>query len=140
MRAAFLLGAVLLAAGCALGQPGERYGNGPLLPSLQASAVGDTVFFVFQVTNTSTEPVELHFRSGQTYDFAVMDGDRTVWRWSDDQMFTQALRQEVLAPGATLRFEESWRPPAGLQQPYVAVGRLVAENRPVEQRMNIRLP
>jgi len=139
MRSGMLLGALLLVGACAVNQVGTE-SNGPLLPSLQASAVGDTVFFVLQVTNAGTEPVDLHFRSGQSYDFVVMDGERTVWRWSDDQMFTQALRREVLAPGATLRFEESWRPPAGLQRPYIAVGRLVAENRPIEQRMNIRLP
>jgi len=139
MRSGLLLGTLLLISACAVHQGGAN-GDAELLPSLQASAVGDTVFFVFQVTNSSTEPIDLHFSSGQTYDFAVMDGERTVWRWSADQMFTQALRHEVLAPGATLRFEESWRPPGGLQQAYVAVGQLVATNRPIEQRMNLRLP
>jgi hypothetical protein len=140
MRAAFLLGAVLLAAGCAMNQPGGGHGNGPLLPSLQASAVGDSVYFAFQITNTSSEPVELRYRTGQSYDFLVMRGEMEVWRWSSEQMFTQALRQEQLQPGQTLVFEESWRIPAGLRGELVAVGRLTAENRPVEQRAHFRLP
>jgi hypothetical protein len=140
MRCAFLLGAVLLAAGCALSQPGGGEGNGPLLPSLQASAVGDSVHFALQITNTSSEPVELHYRDGQSYDFLVLRGDMEVWRWSSDQMFTQALRHELLQPGETLDFEESWRIPTGLRGELIAVGRLTAENRPVEQRAHFRLP
>ncbi len=140
MRAAFLLGAVLFAAGCALSQSGEGYGNGPLLPSLQASAVGDSVHFAFQITNTSSQPVELRYRNGQSYDFLVLRGEMEVWRWSSDQMFTQALRQEQLQPGETLEFEESWRVPTGLRGELIAVGRLTSENRSVEQRAHFRLP
>jgi hypothetical protein len=140
MQAAFLLGAVLLVTGCALNSQGEGYGNGPLLPSLQATAMGDSVHFAFQITNTSSQPVELRYRDGQSYDFLVMRGEIEVWRWSSDQMFTQALRQEQLRPGETLEFNESWRIPTGLRGELIAVGRLTAENRPVEQRAHFRLP
>jgi hypothetical protein len=139
MRVSGVVLGLLFLVGCAVHQAPEN-GNGPLLPSLQASAVGDTVFFVLQVTNTSTEPVELHYRSGQSYEFVVLQGEREMWRWSADQMFTQALRHERLEPGATLRFEEAWQPPAGLRGELVAVGQLTASNRPVEQRANFRLP
>lgn len=139
MRAGVILGVLLVLVGCAVSQA-PAVGNGPLLPSLQASTVGDTVFLVLQVTNTSTEPVELHFRSGQSHDFAVESSEGEIWRWSDDQMFTQALRHERLEPGETLRFEEAWRPPDGVEGNLVAVGRLTASNRPVEQRANFRLP
>lgn len=130
---------VLLGAGCAGTTAGGTM-NGPLLPSLQASTLDDSVHFVLQVTNTGTEPVELRFRSGQSHDFVVLDGEREIWRWSGEMMFTQALRRETLAPGATLTFEEAWRPPETLQGELVAVGRLVAENHPIEQRTRFRLP
>jgi hypothetical protein len=139
MRAIGACVTLLLMAACAVHQPGGG-GNGPLLPSLQATAMGDSVFFVLQVTNTGEAPVDLHFRSGQSYDFAVLSGDREVWRWSDGQMFTQALRHERLEAGQTLRFEEAWRPGAGVSGNLIAVGRLPVQDRQVEQRANFRLP
>jgi hypothetical protein len=133
-----LLLSLLLVTGCAV-HPPPNAEVGPLLPSLQVTEVGDSVHFVFQVTNTSTEPVELHFRTGQSFDFLAMDGGREVWRWSADRMFTQALRQERLDGGATLRFEASWLPPADLRGDLLAIARLTAWNVPVEQQANIRL-
>ncbi len=130
---------LLLVTACAVHQPGSA-GNGPLLPSLQATARGDSVVFVLQVTNTSEVPVDLHFRSGQSYDFVVLSGEREVWRWSEGQMFTQALRHERLQAGQTLRFEEAWRPEPGVSGSLVAVGRLTVADRQVEQRANFRLP
>jgi hypothetical protein len=139
MRGTGIICSLLLLVGCAVHQP-DAGDQSPLLPSLQATAMGDSVFFVFQVTNTGAEPVELHFRTGQSHDFVVLDGTREVWRWSADRMFTQALRQERLAAGATLRFEEGWRPGPGVTGNLVAVGMLTSSNRPVEQRANFRLP
>jgi hypothetical protein len=130
--------ATLLLVACARinGQPPA----GPLMPSLQATAVGDSVHFVLQVTNVSERAVELNFRSGQSYDFVVQDeAGRELWRWSADMMFTQALRRERVEPGATLVFEESWRPPTHLRGRFVAVGQLTASDHPVEQRAYFRL-
>jgi hypothetical protein len=85
-------------------------------------------------------PVELNFRSGQTYDFEVRDGRTLLWRWSDEQSFTQALRREWLEPGATLRFEAMWRPDPAVRGEFLATGRLTASDRRVEQATRITLP
>jgi hypothetical protein len=128
-------------AGCALpgGAPGGGPG-GPLLPSLQATTHGDSVQFVLQVTNVSEAPVRLEFTSGQTYDFAVQAGGREVWRWSADQMFTQALHARVVAPGETLTYAAAWRPGPGRTGEHTVVGSLVARNHPVRQAMYFRIP
>jgi hypothetical protein len=129
----------LLVGGCGPREQGG--GEAPLLlPSLQVYTAGGDVGLVLQVTNTAAEPVGLNFRTGQSYDFVVRDGEREIWRWSDDQMFTQALRQEELAPSASLRFEATWRPPPGLEGEFEVVGLLTATDHPLGQSTRIRLP
>src|SRR5687767_4090377 len=64
--------------------------------------------FALRVVNTSKKRVEITFPSGQTYDFVVLDSaGREMWRWSSDRMFTQALRNKLLAAGEALDFEET---------------------------------
>lgn len=124
------------------GGAAESAGGGgapPLLASLQATTVGDAVRFVLQVTNTTGSPIELRYPSGQSYDFAVLRDGREVWRWSSGMMFTQALRAETLAPGATLTFEERWTP-GTVSGELTVVGRLTSTNQPVEQRTGFRVP
>jgi hypothetical protein len=131
--------AVLALAACA---PREQLSTtgGPLLPTLQVSTSANEVGFLLQVMNTTEAPVELNFTTGQSFDFVVLDGQREVWRWSHDQMFTQALRRETLEPGASLRFEASWRPAPGLTGEFEAIGILTATDHRLEQPATFRLP
>ena len=131
----------LALAGCAANQPAsEPASSGPLVPSLQVQTSGGSVQFVLQVTNTSSAAVPLEFSSGQSFDFAVVRDGREVWRWSADQMFTQALRSETIAPGATRTYTASWNPPAGMRGEFTASGVLTATNHPVGQRAIFQLP
>lgn len=127
-----------LAGACAAGGRGQ--GDDSLLTSLQVYTGGDAVTFVLQVMNTAATPLELTFSDGQTFDFAVQQGERVVWRWSDDQTFTQALRRERIAPGESRTFQAEWRPAAGLQGELVGVGRLTASDHHVEQATRFILP
>jgi hypothetical protein len=135
-------GLVLLAiAGCFPPAPGPgAEGAGPLLTSVQAYTSGAGVNLVLQVTNTAEAPVDVEFRSGQSFDFAVLDGDRELWRWSRGQMFTQALRTERWAAGETRSYEAVWQPPPGLAGEFTVVGTLTASNHPVGQAARFRLP
>ena len=66
------------------------------------------VQFALHVVNTSKKRVEITFPSGQTYDFVVLDSvGREMWRWGSDRMFTQAVRNKLLAAGESLDFEET---------------------------------
>lgn len=122
--------------------PGDAAGAaGPLVTTLQTAAAPDSVRFTLQVTNASAQPVTLHFSSGQSYDFTVSDGGSVVWRWSEDHMFTQALRGEPLAPGQTRSWSETWRPAASLRgRLLTATGRLTSTSHPVERTQTFRLP
>lgn len=137
------LSSIMLLAACAAGMNGSGPAPSPaagLVPSLQVRPAGNTVHFTLQVSNASNAPVPLEFSSGQSFDFVVLQGGREVWRWSADQMFTQALRSETLAPGATRTYEATWSPPAGLGGELTATGVLTATNRRLEQRSVFRLP
>jgi len=74
---------------------------------LEAARSDAGVDLTFTVTNEGDDPVELTFPSGFQADFVVLNGDREVWRWSDDRAFVQAIATETLAPGASLTFEET---------------------------------
>lgn len=144
MRSLVALGPVLLllalAGGCSVRPAASGAEPDGLLASLQASAFGDSVSFVLQVTNTTGAPVELEYRSGQRFDFVVERDGAEVWRWSDGQMFTQALGRESLPPGETLTFSATWTPPPGTAGEFTARGILTAANRGVEQQARFRIP
>lgn len=89
--------------------------------------------FVFTVTNTGGDPVELRFRSGKVADVAVYEEGVEVWRWSRGRTFAQALRTERLAPGESATYERVWeRPRPGR---YVAEASLGATNVTLVERV-----
>lgn len=136
-----LLLALVLMAGCSTNAPApEQRSEEPLLTSLQVTMAAGQVSFTLQVTNVSSEPVELNFNSGQSADFVVTRGGERIWRWSDDQMFTQALRQEVLAPGDSRSYQAEWQPAAGLAGEFTARGMLTAREHRPEQAAQFSLP
>jgi hypothetical protein len=114
--------------------------TGPLVSSLQVETRGDSVRFLLQVTNAGTQPVDLTFPSGQSFDFVVLQNGRELWRWSADRIFTQAIRTETLPPGDTRSYDAAWAPPAGVRGELVARGFLTARGNRAEQRSYFRLP
>lgn len=111
----------------------------PLASSLDVS-VAEGVRLALHITNSSTQPIEVQFSSGQTHDFAIADSaGREIWRWGDGRMFTQALQAQALAPGQSVTFEERWEP-AGATGRFTVVGRLMSSNLPVEKRLEFSLP
>lgn len=120
--------------------PGADASAAALISSLTVQPTADSVRLVLQVTNAGTSPVQLRFSSGQTYDFAVRSAAGTLWTWSADRMFTQALRTETMAAGETRTWSESWAPPRGTTGALTAVGTLTSTSHPVERTTNFRLP
>lgn len=101
---------------------------------LYVHAGDSSVRLAFHVVNTTNRRLEITFPSGQTYDFVIVDSvGREVWHWGAGRMFTQSLRNKVLAGGETLDVEEIWR--AALLAPgrYTAKAVLTSLNFPVEQ-------
>jgi hypothetical protein len=140
-----MLVALLLTGACA--GSGERSEQGDdamsghhLSPTMEVKVAPESVRFVLHVTNSGDSPITLEFSSSQRYDFVVktLEGE-TVWRWSDDMAFMQALSQATLAPGESWTMDAVWEPdtPSG---EYRAVGMLTAREHPLQQETAFRLP
>ena len=108
-------------------------------PAIEVSVTTDRVAYApdepiamrLNVTNRTDTSVVFHFSDGQRYDFLIQDvSGETLWRWSADKGFIQMLGEEVLGPGETLTFSETFE---GQLTPgtYAVVGKLVAMNFPL---------
>jgi len=95
--------------------------------------------FALGVKNVGKKHVELTFRSGQSYDFVVVDSvGREVWRWSAGRMFTQGVQNKQLGSGDSMSAREAWTaPPPGR---YTAIATLNSTNFPTEERADFVVP
>ena len=77
---------------------------------VQATEVSGGTKFVLTVINSTEKLVPFSFKSGQTFDFIVLDAasGQEVWRWSRRMFFTQVVRQEALRPSRNCTFETVW--------------------------------
>jgi hypothetical protein len=146
MRVVATVTAWVLVAGCAtlwsacapIVQEGDS--DDALLASLQVYTSGERIGLVLQLTNTDDAPLEVTFPSGQSFDFLVQAGPEELWRWSGDQLFTQAVRRETWGAGESRRFEAEWEPPASARGMVTVTGMLVSSDHPVRQSTRITLP
>ena len=105
----------------------------PVEAQLYVRTNESSVTLALHVFNTGKRRVEITFPSGQTYEFVVLDSaGREVWRWGKGRMFTQTLRNKLLAGGESLELEETF----DLLEPgrYTARGTLTSENYPLVQQ------
>ena len=66
--------------------------------------------FVFTVENDTGKDAEITFSSGQEYDYMVYDASgKQVKRFSEGMMYTQAIKEDVLAPGETITYTASFQ-------------------------------
>lgn len=63
---------------------------------------GQTVWWVFDVTNTGSGPIDLSFATGQMAEVVVSQEGEEVYRWSTGKAFTQAVSTKTLEPADTL--------------------------------------
>jgi hypothetical protein len=77
---------------------------------VQISEARGATKFLLTVINTTEKLVPFSFRSGQTFDFVVLDSStgQEVWRWSRRMFFTQVVRQEAIRPSRNWTFEAEW--------------------------------
>ncbi|WP_237662984.1 BsuPI-related putative proteinase inhibitor [Sutcliffiella horikoshii] len=65
--------------------------------------------FLFTVTNNQEKDAEITFSSGQEYDYVVMDeSGAVVKKLSEGMMYTQAMKEVILAPGEKLEYPVSY--------------------------------
>jgi hypothetical protein len=65
--------------------------------------------FVFTVENDTGKDAEITFSSGQEYDYMVYDSEgKLVKKLSEGMMYTQAIKEEVIAPGETVSYSAAY--------------------------------
>jgi len=106
-----------------------------LVVTVQPSAIQ----FALGVKNVGKKHVELTFRSGQSYEFVVVDSvGREVWRWSAGRMFTQGVQNKQLSSGDSMNAREAWTAPAPGR--YTEIATLNSTNFPTEERADFVVP
>jgi hypothetical protein len=71
-------------------------------------AIGEPIVMTLEVTNKTDRTLELTYPSAQRYDFVVMKGKESIWRWSGGKMFAQVIARYQLARGDTIAYEYTW--------------------------------
>lgn len=113
--------------------------NAPIASALDVR-VGDAVELELAIANNTRRSVELRFPSGFTHDFVILDdGDREVWRWSRERMFTSVMQTRLVRSGKSATYNVEWNP-ENKSGNYVAVAMLHASNHPVSARVPFTLP
>ncbi|MGQ0561146.1 MAG: BsuPI-related putative proteinase inhibitor [Gemmatimonadota bacterium] len=142
MRSSLARCAILLLVACSSAAQRDESATSDVseIPiSLEVDVGRDSVRFALHLTNAGTQPLVLEFNTSQRYDFEVRTpAGAKVWQWSADQMFGQALGSETIPAGASRVYRASWAP-QGRTGAFVAVGRVVARNQPIEQRAEFEI-
>jgi hypothetical protein len=109
-------------------------------PATLSASVSREVTLTFTVKNPSAEPMKVVFPSGQKYDFAAIDSTtgKSVWSWSANKTFVQALVEETIPGRGSLVFVEKWTPPkSGL---YLVHARLTSTSHRSEAYASVVVP
>ncbi|QCS43165.1 BsuPI-related putative proteinase inhibitor [Natrinema versiforme] len=108
--------------------------------SLETAADGtrDAVMFVFTVTNSGDEPVDLQFSDACKAEFVLEDDGDEIWRFTEGRMFAQVLSSDALAPGEATTYEAEWSDPD--PGDYTAVAELRAQDEHCAARADVSVP
>jgi len=105
---------------------------------------GETIEFLLEVTNTTSDAITLSFTSGNQYEFTVntLDG-QTLWNSSADVAFIQAFTEVIIQAGDTHEVTETWDQSflggGGLTiGDYVAVGSMLDQSPAAEFAFSIQ--
>lgn len=74
----------------------------------EAIVTDDLIEMKLIITNNTKNDVSIDYTSGQTFDFELLDADRnSLYRWSADKSFIQALSSTKLEAGKTLELSDT---------------------------------
>ncbi len=83
-----------------------------LMPPLPPTIPGPIVRAQIRLVNESPEALRLDFPTSQRFDFLLEDErGAIVFRWSDGKVFLPVLGQEIVRPGTSLVYEETFSLP-----------------------------
>lgn len=101
---------LLVACGSTNQEVNSGEGGGEMVKELHQQLKEVDGNYSLLITNDTDEDVTLSFTSGQQFDYQLInDAKETVYTWSMNKSFTQALSEKTLAPG------EEWELPLDLK-------------------------
>ncbi|MDB4917685.1 MAG: hypothetical protein JWM95_5329 [Gemmatimonadetes bacterium] len=105
------------------------------LPALLTATVDGDVSLALNVTNTASTPAAVTFSSGQHCEFTIIDAvtGATVWTWSANKSFTQALSTESIGAHTTVTYAATWKPTQ--KGSFIAVGSLVSQSHHADAKV-----
>ncbi|MGH7719323.1 MAG: BsuPI-related putative proteinase inhibitor [Gemmatimonadaceae bacterium] len=119
--------------------PGEAAESRALLASLQAQA-DSAVLLTLRVANPGNAKHEIRFPDGRTHEFVVLDDSGgVVWHSGEGRLFTQGIRNKLLAPQRSVSYEERWDS-EGRSGRFTAVATLRSSSDPLQERVTFTLP
>jgi len=71
-------------------------------------SVGETVEFVFTITNKTDSDQELTFNTSQIYNFVIYKNEEIVYNWALNRAFAQVITTLKFEPGETKAYIEKW--------------------------------
>ena len=74
-------------------------------------SVGEPIIFNMSVTNCTESKLVMRYPNAQRYEFSVSpasDYPREIWKWSNDQTFSQVVAEETFEEGETKTYGEAW--------------------------------
>ena len=81
---------------------------GKVVTDKKEYALGESVHFLFTITNTGKDPVTLTFNTSQIYDFVIMKDNKIIFKWGIERMFAQVITQVTVPGEGTKAFSVSW--------------------------------
>jgi Intracellular proteinase inhibitor len=83
------------------------------LPATLSATLNGDVTLTFTVKNPTSAAVKVVYPSAQKYNLWASDSatGKSVWTWSADKLFGQAVSEDVVPAGGSLTFVEKWTPP-----------------------------
>jgi hypothetical protein len=110
------------------------------LPATLTAKVDSLVTLTLTVSNPTSSPVDIDFSSGQHFDFTISDPSTsaTLWAWSADKLFTQALSSETIPANEKLEFTAEWKPTQSGD--FVATGSLVSLSHRAAAKLAVSVP
>ena len=139
-----LTGALALVVSCTSSDEGRSpagsAGETSLVPSFMVRVIRDTVHLEIRLANGGGGRAVLEFPTSQRYDFAVLtEAGDTLWVWSREKVFAQAVGTETIEAGQELRWGATWGA-GGRSGVLRAGGRVVSSNQPIDLETEFEVP
>ncbi|MBO8156249.1 MAG: hypothetical protein H0Z32_07320 [Bacillaceae bacterium] len=113
----------------------------PLIRQLKFTAAASTknhqTYFEMEIKNTGNEVIELEYGSSQKFDIIVSGSDtgKKLYHFSQDRVFLTVITHEMISPGETITWRDTWPHPELLESGNYEVTMMLTPGKINQQRI-----